>query len=452
MSSIDLVLMSGDRLGDRTSELERTLIRRYRAANGVPDDRVTVIVPASSPVDPAKALAFDFADLGGGGVGLAAVHPVLARLRRLIAQSRAAHAADWRRAADTELAPVSDPTGSASGDPRLDNFKDLTDRLDAAANELATLNSTLKAALAAAAPLHAALEVDANSVSDPVWSPALDGLREALFALVPFGVPEALPLDGLTVTVTLIESLLRQGQAISQTVDGRLAAAAALRATAFPGPLPPDPAGRDKELARRNQVLRQNYADAAKSLLGSAFAIVPLFRMPPGQANEVQQALAAPAASANAIEEWLHSTARVRPRMSELTWALAATRWLDRPIGDPAVAQLPHRPGSPWVGGEFPADPPQGEWLSLCIVNAAAASGPVRAGLILDDWTETVPSDRETTGVAFNFNRPNAVAPQALLVAVPPSCAAIGHGTTWWARSTRRSILQSCAPSSPMPS
>jgi hypothetical protein len=113
--------------------------------------------------------------------------------------------------------------------------------------------------------------------------------------------------------------------------------------------------------------------------------------------------------------------------MSELTWALAATRWLDRPIGDPAVAQLPHRPGSPWVGGEFPADPPQGEGLSLCIVNAAAASGPVQAGLMLDDWTETVPSDRETTGVAFNFNRPNAVAPQALLVAVPPVLR--GHWT-----------------------
>jgi hypothetical protein len=38
--------------------------------------------------------------------------------------------------------------------------------------------------------------------------------------------------------------------------------------------------------------------------------------------------------------------------------------------------------------------------------------------MILDDWTETVPADRETTGVTFNFNRPNATAPQAILVAV----------------------------------
>ena len=39
---------------------------------------------------------------------------------------------------------------------------------------------------------------------------------------------------------------------------------------------------------------------------------------------------------------------------------------------------------------------------------------------MIDDWTETVPAGQETTGVAFNFNRPNAVAPQALLVAVAP--------------------------------
>jgi hypothetical protein len=39
---------------------------------------------------------------------------------------------------------------------------------------------------------------------------------------------------------------------------------------------------------------------------------------------------------------------------------------------------------------------------------------------MLDDWTETIPAEREITGVAIHVNRPNAVAPHAVLVAVAP--------------------------------
>lgn len=62
----------------------------------------------------------------------------------------------------------------------------------------------------------------------------------------------------------------------------------------------------------------------------------------------------------------------------------------------------------------------------MLIVGAAAVGG-LQAGIVIDDWTETAPADQETTGVAFNFNRPNAVAPQALLVAVAPVLR--GHWT-----------------------
>ena len=41
LEPIDVVLMSGDRLGDASSELERYLIRAYRADHAVPDERVT---------------------------------------------------------------------------------------------------------------------------------------------------------------------------------------------------------------------------------------------------------------------------------------------------------------------------------------------------------------------------------------------------------------------------
>ena len=43
------------------------------------------------------------------------------------------------------------------------------------------------------------------------------------------------------------------------------------------------------------------------------------------------------------------------------------------------------------------------------------------AGLMIDDWSELIPGDKETTGLAFHFDRPNACAPQAVLLAVSPT-------------------------------
>ena len=42
------------------------------------------------------------------------------------------------------------------------------------------------------------------------------------------------------------------------------------------------------------------------------------------------------------------------------------------------------------------------------------------SGLLIDEWVEVVPNARETTAIAFQFNPPDACAPQAWLLAVPP--------------------------------
>jgi hypothetical protein len=59
--------------------------------------------------------------------------------------------------------------------------------------------------------------------------------------------------------------------------------------------------------------------------------------------------------------------------------------------------------------------------LSL-IVHAAATlkvDQPL-CGLLVDEWVEVVPSSKETTAIAFQFNPPDACAPQSVLLAVPP--------------------------------
>jgi hypothetical protein len=50
---------------------------------------------------------------------------------------------------------------------------------------------------------------------------------------------------------------------------------------------------------------------------------------------------------------------------------------------------------------------------------ALDVSSPL-AGFVVDEWVQVVPSDTQTTGVAFHFDSPGAQAPQAILLAVAP--------------------------------
>ena len=423
LEPIDVALMSGDRLGDQSSELERFIIGRYRIENAIPDTRMTVVTPAQTSLDPSNVLLFDFA-ASAGGVALSTMQAALSRLRHIITRSRPADAGDWRPSSDP--VDTADPTGSVQGDPRLVDFADLTGRLDSASASLTQVNNALKTAVASLAPLQAALDADPATINNPAWPPALAELRRRLKDLIGFGVSEAMPVPGLTVAPVLIEQLTTQARIVIATISERLARAAALRATSFTDPLPANEPERSREIGRRNGILRTSYCDAAKPLLGSSFVITPLFRFATGQANEINTARAE-TRDALVIEEWLQSVARVRPSVTDMVWAMATTRWCGRAIPDPNVVQLPHRAGAPFVGGAFGQSLPPGEIMALVALNAEALAAPLQTGLLIDEWTETVPADRETTGISFNVNRPNATAPQATLVAVPAALS--GHWT-----------------------
>jgi len=59
------------------------------------------------------------------------------------------------------------------------------------------------------------------------------------------------------------------------------------------------------------------------------------------------------------------------------------------------------------------------------------------AGLMVDEWVEGVPNATETTGLTFHFNRPNARAPQAILLAVPPD-----DRLTWDVETLEATLLE----------
>ena len=230
------------------------------------------------------------------------------------------------------------------------------------------------AALSALGPLRTALEADPDRINDPAWPEKLEELRSRLFDLVPFGIPEAVPVDGLAVTGVLVDRLLQQATIVLKIADDRLQRAADLLATSFTDPLPTDDAARTIETARRNDLLRQARTDAAGALLGPSFVMLPLFRFPAAQAAEVAQSLAAAPANEDALEDWLFSVSRVRPRIADLVWSLAATRWLANRSPVPPSCSSPSAPAHRGSARRLAMRWIRGEWLSVAVFETAALS------------------------------------------------------------------------------
>jgi hypothetical protein len=137
--------------------------------------------------------------------------------------------------------------------------------------------------------------------------------------------------------------------------------------------------------------------------------------------------------------------ARVREGVARLDDALQYAEALSN--GDTLtlqVAQLPQRDSDRWVG--LPAKPstpiPPGR-LSLLVhmPEAIDFTQPAIAGLLIDEWIEVVPNTRETTGVVFQYNQPDSVAPQAILVVAHPNPVVQAFWTIPWLQQVLRETI-----------
>jgi hypothetical protein len=119
--------------------------------------------------------------------------------------------------------------------------------------------------------------------------------------------------------------------------------------------------------------------------------------------------------------------------------------------------QVPYRNQDSWLAVEFPKndplDPTKPYGISQDTLSIAAHGksafqvGITQRGLLLDEWTEEIPSTGENTGIAFRFNQPNAAPPQSLLLVVTPEetgawnwDALVGAVTDTLARAKRRAV------------
>jgi len=72
---------------------------------------------------------------------------------------------------------------------------------------------------------------------------------------------------------------------------------------------------------------------------------------------------------------------------------------------------------------EFPPEAKTKLERELLLYTAAYAKDfdgtQVQCGLLLDEWTEVVPGETETTGITFHFDKPDCEPPQVILLVTP---------------------------------
>ncbi|HEU0294577.1 MAG TPA: hypothetical protein VFR47_17690 [Anaerolineales bacterium] len=259
---------------------------------------------------------------------------------------------------------------------------------------------------------YARLVADLQDLLATPESADLDSLRDMLIRAAHFGLQGAFPLSLRGEDPPTRQSLLAQAASVERETSRRLVRVQALEA-AF------DRAGATPTQQCDHDQIRLG------QLFGEGFRILPRFI--PANSGELAQVFAASSAIQGGDSQqaviWLQRMTRVRPGAASLgdaylyADALSGTDPLNLQVG-----QLPFQAGDRWIG--LPVDeahPLQANRLSLVAQLPVGfdPAGPV-AGLLVDEWVETVPSSAETTAVAFHFDEPGSRAPNAILLAVPP--------------------------------
>jgi hypothetical protein len=402
LQPIDCVLMSGNNLGDESSELERYLIFKIKKAGSLTE---------------ADEVKIDFKTAGAGKTALYFLQPLLRSLRRAITEARPMHAQDLMTGIEGQKTDAANPQGYEAG---LNAFRlrvqAVYDALKSETNEAGTgLAHFYKTQIEAPFQLYFD---DPNHVIEAAWEGRLNQIRDRLLPLVQLALPEALPGSISGFDRTPLESLVSQVQAVLKILQKRLKE---VDDGEMLKPLVVNPNWKPEEkgAAIGNAIAR--CGDAAKILLNKSFIALPHFGT--HNPDELNACLAQNIEPDELeVEKWLQGTGKVREKMSNLT-TLATTHDLltDSTFGMSPL-QVPFNASGKWIGKEFGEDYDLKNDTVSVMLHAAAlpAFDSQLCGLLVEEWTEVIPERAVNAGISFHFDRPNAMPPQALLLAVPP--------------------------------
>ena len=180
---------------------------------------------------------------------------------------------------------------------------------------------------------------------------------------------------------------------------------------------------------------------AVKVLLGEEFQLIPEFGLASELADEWSNAWGDGDTASRDIlgyleneqsvrfpmDDWLYGISRVREKMHHLENCMLLTEALTGEEIDLQPLQFPYHANDTWLGLDFPEQTNDGDDFAIDedkLLYTAHYMAPFskdarQCGLLLDEWTEVIPSKTEDTGLTFHYDRPNSEPPQVLLLALP---------------------------------
>jgi hypothetical protein len=260
---------------------------------------------------------------------------------------------------------------------------------------------------------------DAFAAIGDTTETTVSGLLAQVQALLPVAAldPQEPELD-VGIALRFVQDAARIVAAVIAEIDARLAASQ----TAL------DEHDATASAAARLDALTR----AAKALLGEDFLLLGRFTLPVEQAAELTNAHAAGGDGTlladlelkeidEPVDTWLYGMARVREPLRAWEQAVMLAGALGAPEPELHPHQLPYMPDDRWLALDLPPDPNLRTARLLYTAHFAApfsGAGP-HCGLLLDELSETIPTDTVTTGLAFHHDRPSSEAPQAMLLVTP---------------------------------
>ncbi|MFT5824282.1 MAG: hypothetical protein ACI8ZM_005548, partial [Crocinitomix sp.] len=392
---IDLIYLVGDQgTNEDAAELSSRLAYIIYKTLAVTDDAVV------------RILYTDDTGMDSDEFNLFKIMPLLSELKRLIGNSRPIEVNDYLLAAESQagaspdlLFTNLDTSGaknrikqSAGIDPGFtENLTALIDDLDTAIT-------------------NAGEPVDPMPIDPTV---TLDALRTEIIKGAAFGISHTFPAKLFDDSELERNKLVVLGKRAKGILNARLTKVTALMV--------------EVDALTEAKEINIKLSEAGQTLFGRSFKIFPEFELL--NANQVNLSRS----NTNlldmigdmAAEEWMQTVAKVRNKITnyqKLRLLSDSLTGINAP--DLTVTQLPvvSTTGDRWVGIELPeSHVVSGDTLSIVFElpenNNAAA---LQAGMVIDEWVETIPDKNVETGVAMHYNQPNAEAPNALIMAVTP--------------------------------
>jgi hypothetical protein len=271
-------------------------------------------------------------------------------------------------------------------------------------------------------------EIDPEEINAHTYSNAqIDSLRSLLTQAAAFGLPSSLPELAVSYGDVVGRVLMTSAIGVANGITDRINRA-------------------DVELLKANDTTLPNdprvdcFIEAARCLMGPAFKLLPQFTIRNSTELSTQLSLTTSqgllrAAAPEAMSSWSQGVGRVRERMvtvdllemlcDNFGQAMPAMTPVQLPFAlDGGGVAVDHWLGLPYPVGYAPTE----DKLSLVLFNAAeVTSNPTapKVAILVDEWVEIIPNRQETTGITFNYDQPDAKAPNTILLAVTPKVT--GH-------------------------